>query len=113
MIQQVMLNLLQNAAQAMAGLVANPKIVLRIVDEKNMVRIEVEDNGPGMKEAVRKRVFEPFFSTKPPGSGTGLGLAVSFFIITENHHGTTHVESVEGRGTKFVMRLPKTQNVSD
>ena len=71
-----------------------------------MLCIEVEDNGPGMPEAVRKRVFEPFFTTKGVGFGTGLGLSVSYFIITENHNGTMTLESMPGSGTKFVIRLP-------
>lgn len=71
-----------------------------------MVRVEIEDNGPGMGEVTRKRVFEPFFTTKPPGSGTGLGLSVSYLIITEDHGETMAVESSSGAGTRFVMRLP-------
>ena len=70
------------------------------------MRIEIEDNGSGMAEAIRKRVFEPFFTTKPEGLGTGLGLSVSYFIITENHGGTMTVESEPGKGTKFIIHLP-------
>lgn len=114
-IQQVILNLLRNAAQALSeskertmkeGGADRPLIILRAKQEDNMLRIEVEDNGPGMPEAVRKRVFEPFFTTKGVGFGTGLGLSVSYFIITENHNGTMTLESMPGRGTKFVIRLP-------
>jgi signal transduction histidine kinase len=68
--------------------------------------MEIEDNGPGMDEAIRKRVFEPFYTTKPVGEGTGLGLSVSYFIITENHGGKIAVESQPGKGTKFIIRLP-------
>ncbi len=114
-IQQVILNLLKNAAQAMSesteysmkdGGAARPLIILRAKQEGEMLRVEVEDNGPGMPEAVRKRVFEPFFTTKGVGFGTGLGLSVSYFIITENHNGTMTLESMPGSGTKFVIRLP-------
>ena len=70
------------------------------------MRIEIEDNGPGMTEAVRKRVFEPFFTTKPVGVGTGLGLSVLFFIITENHGGEMNVVSEPGKGANFIIRLP-------
>ncbi|MCP4196601.1 MAG: hypothetical protein GY762_05565 [Proteobacteria bacterium] len=70
-----------------------------------MVRIEIEDNGPGMEEAVRKRVFEPFFTTKPSDSGTGLGLSVSYFIVTENHGGKMRVRSNPGKGTTFIVNL--------
>ena len=71
-----------------------------------MLHMEIEDNGPGMDEKTRKRIFEPFFTTKPVGVGTGLGLSVSYFIITENHGGEMSVESTPGSGTKFIILLP-------
>jgi signal transduction histidine kinase len=79
--------------------------------EGGMARIEIEDNGTGMNEAIRKRVFEPFFTTKSDGVGTGLGLSVSYFIITENQGGTIEVESEPGSGTKFIVRLPIERNI--
>jgi PAS domain S-box-containing protein len=108
-ISQVLLNLLKNAAEALdrqRERADDPRIILRARRDGAMVRLEVEDNGPGMAEMVRKRIFEPFFTTKKVGSGTGLGLSVSYFIITNNHHGTMRVESVEGKGTKFIIELP-------
>ncbi|MFP4474931.1 MAG: PAS domain S-box protein [Desulfatibacillaceae bacterium] len=106
-IQQVLLNLFRNGAEAMSGEQdVEPRFILRATREENFVRLEVEDNGPGMPEEVRKRAFEPFFTTKGVGAGTGLGLSVSYFIITENHRGTLHVESSGDRGTRFVIRLP-------
>jgi signal transduction histidine kinase len=107
-IEQVFLNLLKNAAQALReeGGRGTPRITLRTCREESMVRIEIEDNGPGMREEVRKRIFEPFFTTKDVGTGTGLGLSVSYFIISENHHGTIEVESSPGNGAKFIIRLP-------
>jgi len=72
----------------------------------NLLRLEIEDNGPGIDQETRKRIFEPFFTTKPVGVGTGLGLSVSYFIITENHQGELTVESRPGEGTKFIIRLP-------
>ncbi len=108
-IQQVMLNLLANSAQAMAEHAddANPpQITLRLKREADMALIEVEDNGPGMDAETRKRAFEPFFTTKEVGHGTGLGLSVSYFIITENHGGTMRVRSAPGRGTCFSIRIP-------
>ena len=83
-----------------------PQIILRVMQEGEIVRVEIEDNGPGMDETTRNRVFEPFFTTKPVGTGTGLGLSVSYFIITENHSGTIEVESAPGKGAKFIIRLP-------
>ncbi|WP_372795037.1 PAS domain S-box protein [Pontiella sp.] len=107
-IQQVLLNLLSNSAQAMAesGQQKDPQITVRLKREAEMVLIEVEDNGPGMKAEIRKRVFEPFFTTKDVGHGTGLGLSVSYFIITENHGGTMNVFSSPGRGARFSIRIP-------
>ena len=115
-IRQVLFNLLKNGAEAMAGWTADnagmndrgmeARLVLRLALDGDMVRIEVEDNGPGMNEAIRRRVFEPFFTTKDAGTGTGLGLSVAYFIITENHRGTMAVESSVGHGSKFVVRIP-------
>jgi PAS domain S-box-containing protein len=112
-IQQVFLNILKNGAQAMwksheAG--TRPCFVLRLMVEGERVRIEIEDNGPGMDEETKKRVFEPFYTTKAVGAGTGLGLSVSYFIITENQGGTLSVESTLGRGTKFIIHLPLEQH---
>lgn len=111
-IQQVLLNILRNGAQAMQEYrdkdKNKPKFILRLVKETeaNMMRIEVEDNGPGMDEATRKCIFQPFFTTKPVGQGTGLGLSVSYFIITENHGGTMSVTAEPGKGSTFIIRLP-------
>jgi PAS domain S-box-containing protein len=114
-IQQVMLNILRNGAQAMqefkektADIKYQPEFILRIFTkpEINMLCIEIEDNGPGMDEMTRRRVFDPFFTTKPIGVGTGLGLSVSYFIITENHGGTMDVVSSPGKGSKFIIDLP-------
>ncbi|MNP75292.1 Sporulation kinase E [compost metagenome] len=60
----------------------------------------------GIPETVRKRIFEPFFTTKEVGQGTGLGLSVSYFIITNNHKGQMEVQSKPGQGTCFTLRLP-------
>jgi PAS domain S-box-containing protein len=109
-IEQVLMNLLRNAAQAMEGNPPDnpPKIILRARRDGNDVHLEVEDNGPGLDEAVRRRMFEPFYTTKPPGVGSGLGLSVSYFIIAENHGGNMSVESEPGRWTRFHVRLPIT-----
>ncbi len=108
-IQQVLLNILRNGAEAMqeAG-TEKPRFIFRAYFEKKQQTIcmEIEDNGQGMDEETRKRVFEPFYTTKPVGLGTGLGLSVSYFIITENHGGEMGVESRPGLGAKFIIRLP-------
>jgi signal transduction histidine kinase len=108
-IEQVILNMLKNAAQAMAEKTVRtepPRIWLRTLRENTMARIEIEDNGPGIKDENKKRIFEPFFTTKEVGTGTGLGLSVSYFIITKNHKGSIEMDTEYGRGTKFVIRLP-------
>ncbi len=108
-IQQVLLNIFRNGAQAMQlARTDNPRFVIRtwFEQDRGMAVIEIEDNGPGMEEAVRKRVFEPFFTNKPPGEGTGLGMSVSYFIITENHSGEMRVASRPGQGAIFTIRLP-------
>lgn len=108
-IEQVFLNILRNAAQAMAEAtppIENPRIAVRAFGVGDRLRIEIEDNGPGMEPEVSRRIFEPFFTTKPPGQGTGLGLSVSYFIITKSHGGSMEVDSVPGRGTCFRIDLP-------
>jgi signal transduction histidine kinase len=107
-IQQVILNLLKNAAQAMTANPSDkrPSITFRLRCEDRYAVLEVEDNGPGMTEDIRRRVFEPFFTTKDPGVGTGLGLSVSYMIVTQNHKGLMEVQSTPGRGTVFKVRLP-------
>ncbi len=112
-IEQVLLNLLKNGAQAMQDArVGNPRLTLRTRRVNDWAQIEVEDNGPGMSEEVRKRVFEPFFTTKDTGVGTGLGLSVSYIIVTTNHKGAMTVDSVPGTGTTFTIRLPLQRSVS-
>ena len=106
-IEQVVLNVLRNAAQAMgASPGKEPRIDIRLAGGRDCLRIEIEDNGPGMPPEVQRRVFEPFYSTKSPGVGTGLGLSVSYFIVTRGHGGRMWVESEQGRGTVFGIELP-------
>lgn len=108
-IEQVVLNLLKNAAQAMAERGDRedpPRITISTRQDGKFARIDISDNGPGMSEETRKRVFEPFFTTKVVGEGTGLGLSVSYFIITSNHGGLFTVDSEAGRGTRFAISLP-------
>jgi len=125
-IEQVLLNIFKNALQAMETIETEgyiPLFHIRLSKEVEFVRIEVEDNGPGIPPEIKKRIFEPFFTTKPVGSGTGLGLSVSYMIITQNHGGVFEVESEPGAvqdlnsssnkdhspqagKTKFIIKLP-------
>jgi len=106
--EQVVLNILKNSAQALAGLEKErtPLITLRTHIKHSMAVIEIEDNGPGIDDAVRLRVFEPFFSTKEVGVGTGLGLSVAYAIVTKGHNGTLDVWSKPGEATCFKIELP-------
>lgn len=108
-IEQVMLNLLKNAAQAlyeMKGEGFQPKIEISTRKEHEDAVVIIADNGPGIDEYSKKHLFEPFYTTKLPGEGTGLGLAVAFFIVIKNHGGSISVESEVGQGTRFIIRFP-------
>ncbi|MBN2645442.1 MAG: PAS domain S-box protein [Desulfuromonadaceae bacterium] len=108
-IEQVLINLFKNAAQAMAVRpdgASEPTITIATDMKKSHVVVRVSDNGPGMPPQVRARIFEPFFTTKEVGMGTGLGLYVSYSIITSKHQGHLSVESEPGRGATFTIELP-------
>ena len=84
----------------------NPRIFIRIKVTKHWLQIEIEDNGPGMDKKTQQQIFEPFFSTKPVGTGTGLGLSVAYFIVTEANKGKMSVKSKPNQGTTFLIELP-------
>ncbi len=108
-IQQVIFNVLKNGTQVMgdAG-TDNPCFTIRtnFEEKEKMIILEIEDNGPGMNNDVRKRIFEPFFTTRPVGSGTGLGLSVSYFIIAEIYKGKMTALSTPGKGTIIIIKMP-------
>lgn len=110
-IQQVFFNILKNGGHAMMENAKNRAPVFRIttLEEDESVLIVIEDNGVGMDENTKTRIFEPFYTTKSVGVGTGLGLYISYFIIVENHKGSITVESFPGKGTKFTIKLPLQQ----
>ena len=95
-------NLIDNAIDA-AG--PGGEIRLRMSQETDSVLVEVADNGPGISEEIRSKVFEPFFMTKDVGKGTGLGLQIVHRIVRETHKGEITVESKSGE-TRFRIRLP-------
>ena len=84
-----------------------PRLVVSTSQEGRAIEIRVSDNGPGVSRHAWERVFEPFFTTKPAGSGTGLGLSLSYDIVTQGHGGSLFLESQEGEGTTFIVRLPR------
>ncbi|MFV0422183.1 ATP-binding protein [Oleidesulfovibrio sp.] len=108
-IEQVFFNIIRNGAEAMSDSSAGGKpSVFRLCMRKmgRWVVVIIKDNGPGMEEQVRRHIFEPFYTTKTATSGTGLGLSVSYFIITQNHGGRILVESKPGEGAAFIVALP-------
>ncbi len=104
-IQQVFMNLFSNSAHAMRN-TPSPTLCIKTEHSDGCIRVTVEDNGRGMDETTRRKVFEPFFTTKAVGEGTGLGLSVSYFIITTTHEGSIEVESSLHNGTRFTIALP-------
>jgi len=101
-LNQVWTNIMDNAIDALNG---RGEIILRTYAEDNHVIVEIVDNGPGIPENIRSRIYEPFFTTKPPGKGTGLGLHISHDIVANRHHGQLLVESQVGE-TRFKVVLP-------
>lgn len=110
-IGRVILNLINNAFYAVSERRKKeaadfiPFVKVSTTSEKQGVKIVVEDNGTGMAASVQQKIFQPFYTTKPTGLGTGLGLSLSYDII-QSHGGTIKVESKEGEGTMFIIFLP-------
>jgi C4-dicarboxylate-specific signal transduction histidine kinase len=104
-LQQVLLNLVQNAHHAMAKHPANRVLTVRVWPSDRHAYVEVRDTGPGIPPEVLPRVFDPFFTTKPPGEGSGLGLSVSYGIVTELG-GSLRAENAADGGASFIVELP-------
>jgi signal transduction histidine kinase len=104
-LEQVFINIIKNSAQALSeALTPEPEITISCLGlENNATVIEFIDNGPGIPDAEKERVFEPFYSSRKNGGGTGLGLFISWYIITENYGGK--IEIPESRKGKTVFRL--------
>jgi signal transduction histidine kinase len=109
-IQQVLLNLVVNAAHAVADAIGDSggrgRIAITTRRDGAFAEIRIADTGTGIPEAIRPRMFEPFFTTKPAGKGTGQGLSLSRHIIEQRHQGTIRFETATGKGTVFIIRLP-------
>ena len=106
-IQQVILNIIKNAEQAMEANTIERMITLRTYSESgSMVRLSIQDSGPGIAPAAMHKLFDPFFTTKEQGKGTGLGLSMSYGIIRE-HGGEILVENSAGEGARFMIDLPQ------
>jgi signal transduction histidine kinase len=116
-IGRVILNLINNAfytvnekkKNASAALVANgyePAVVVSTKKFDDRIEIAVKDNGNGIPEKMLDKIFQPFFTTKPTGQGTGLGLSLSYDIVTKGHAGEINVRTNEGYGAEFIVSLP-------
>jgi len=104
-LNQVWTNLIDNAVDAMDG---HGTLTITTGHHADGICVEFADTGPGIPEAIQSRIFEPFFTTKPVGQGTGLGLDISYRIVTARHHGTIRVQSKPG-DTRFSVTLPLQQ----
>ncbi len=105
-LSQVLVNLITNSIHAMPG---GGNLLIKTVSKPDHVSLIVKDNGQGMSSSVKKKIFEPFYTTKPVGQGTGLGLSVVQGIVSA-HHGKVNVQSQPGKGSKFEIQLPIKHN---
>ena len=111
-IGRVLLNLFNNAFYAVnqkqqtVGADYKPEVIVSTSIAKNNLVISVKDNGNGIPDAIKEKIMQPFFTTKPTGEGTGLGLSLSYDIVVKGHGGTLEVNSKEGEGSEFMVRLP-------
>ena len=115
-IGRVLLNLINNAFYAVTEKAKEgiegyrPTVTINSRKLETAIEIRVQDNGNGIPDAIKDKIFQPFFTTKPTGQGTGLGLSLAYDIVTKGHGGKLLVESIEGEGTTFILTL--TQNPS-
>jgi len=111
-IGRVMLNLINNAFYAVdekkkrAGNGYEPTATVTTKKQNGKIEIKVKDNGNGIPQKVLDKIFQPFFTTKPTGQGTGLGLSLAYDIVTKGHGGELKVETKEGEGSEFIIQLP-------
>jgi len=116
-IGRVILNLINNAFYAVdekkkrAGNGYEPTATVTTKKQNGMIEIKVKDNGNGIPQKVLDKIFQPFFTTKPTGQGTGLGLSLAYDIVTKGHGGELKVETKEGEGSEFIIQLPVNQTM--
>jgi two-component system NtrC family sensor kinase len=104
-IGRVLLNLINNAFQACTERIRSGLVTVSTKNLGDQIQISVSDNGPGIPDTIKDKIFQPFFTTKPTGQGTGLGLSLSYDIV-KAHGGELRVESEVGEGTQFIIALP-------
>lgn len=118
-LNQVFMNILGNEIDALEELLEKipahlPRITIRTEQiDSAWVKVSIADNGTGMPEEIRQRIFDPFFTTKPVGKGTGMGMPISYQIVTEKHGGKLDCFSTPGAGTEFVIQIPILQPIKD
>jgi two-component system, NtrC family, sensor kinase len=111
-IGRVLLNLINNAFHAVSEKAKKgipnykPRVTVKTKRHDNLVEIRVKDNGDGIPDDIVNKIFQPFFTTKPTGEGTGLGLSLSYDIVTKGHNGTLEVDTAAGVGSEFIVQLP-------
>jgi signal transduction histidine kinase/tetratricopeptide (TPR) repeat protein len=111
-IGRVLLNLFNNAfyavskKQKIAGKDYQPQVSVTVSRENGQVKINVKDNGTGIPDAIKEKIMQPFFTTKPTGEGTGLGLSLTYDMVVKGHGGSIQVNSTENEGSEFVIQLP-------
>jgi two-component system NtrC family sensor kinase len=108
---RVMLNLFNNAFYAVgqkqktAGAGYKPEVTVSTFTERNNLVIKVKDNGNGIPDAIKEKIMQPFFTTKPTGEGTGLGLSLTYDMVVKGHGGSIQINSIEGEGAEFIVKL--------
>jgi predicted ATPase/signal transduction histidine kinase/tRNA A-37 threonylcarbamoyl transferase component Bud32 len=114
-ISRVLVNIVNNAWYAALekrralGPGYEPEVIIRTRDLGDRVEMRIRDNGNGIRQDALDKIFNPFFTTKPPGEGTGLGLSISYEIVTKMHQGRIEVESRPGEGSEFIITLPRSK----
>ncbi len=107
LLNQVFMNIIANAIDVLQEPLENPRIIrIRTEVEGTLAVIRIADNGAGITEQVKQRIFDPFYTTKRIGAGTGMGLAISHSIIVEKHKGEIKCFSAVGKGTEFRIEIP-------
>ena len=109
---RVLLNLFNNTFYAVnqkaktAGNGCKPEVSVVTSSTNRLVIIKVKDNGVGIPYTIKEKILKPFFTTKPTGEGTGLGLSLSYDILVKGHNGTLDILSTDGEGSEFIIKLP-------
>jgi two-component system, NtrC family, sensor kinase len=94
-----------NQKQKNSGTNYKPEVTVTTATENGHITIKVKDNGIGISDAIKEKIMQPFFTTKPTGEGTGLGLSLTYDMVVKGHGGSIKVNSIEGEGSEFIVTL--------